>query len=228
MGISLSFTPFFDACYKSNALQGSMMVLGSQMLHDSTESIIEFAERNNHSDLAQKPELRTYFKDRYKISDYTDCDMNGQADLELDISIPVMDKLRGVFDIVLDAGTMEHIFDIASCCRNIHDLARSGGVIIHISPVSWHNHAFFNFNPVTFDRIAKANHYEIMAAAYHYTPAGCFFRKNRRPKVVFANGNDYVGDVFRDRYTLNNVLYMVAYKKNSAKGFVMPYDVAED
>ena len=237
MGINLSFTPFFDACLKCNAFGRKIMVLGAQKLHDPSECIIKFAKENNHTRLAEMPELRTLFAERFNVLEYIDCDLNDCADLTLDISEPIPSDLCGSFDAVLDAGTLEHVFDIASCYRNIHNLVKEGGTIIHIAPMTWHNHAFFNFNPSTFDMIAKANNYHKLVADYHYNRRAFFLGKKTKPQVLLTHDDERTIDIdkkvlsgiFKGDYTLNNTLYMVAYRKcSSGDVFLTPYDIAKE
>lgn len=236
MGIALSFIPFFDLCVQRNALGGRLMVLGSQVLHDPAERIVQFAQKHGHSRLALNPDVRTLFAERFRVSDYCDCDMNGMADLNLNLSEPAPPELVGSFDAVLDAGTLEHVFDVAACYRNIHNLVKAGGAVIHISPMSWFNHAFFNFSPVTFDRIAEANGYEKIAAAFHYVPCTTFLQRTVKPEILITFTGPENGDccdsrlqqIFRNNYTLNNVLYMVAFRKMSERPFRVPYEVSHE
>jgi SAM-dependent methyltransferase len=50
------------------------------------------------------------------------------------------------FDTVIDAGSLEHIFDIATALRNMIRLCRVGGRIVHILPVNnLSGHGFWQF-----------------------------------------------------------------------------------
>lgn len=54
------------------------------------------------------------------------------------------------FDVVLDPGTLEHCFNIGQAFRNVRDLCRPGGTIIHVNPLSMFNHGFWNLNPCAY------------------------------------------------------------------------------
>lgn len=64
-----------------------------------------------------------------------------------DLNQPVTSELHGKFDIVLDAGTMEHCFNVGQVIKNFLAMANEGGMIVHINPCFVINHGFFNFSP---------------------------------------------------------------------------------
>lgn len=68
----------------------------------------------------------------------------------------------GQYDVVLDSGTLEHIFHLPNALKNILDFTKKGGRIIHISPSSNHvDHGFFMFSPTFFWDFYKANDLKI-------------------------------------------------------------------
>jgi SAM-dependent methyltransferase len=71
------------------------------------------------------------------------------------------------FDIVHNAGTLEHVFDIAQAFRNMHNLTRPGGFMIHHAPfVGWVDHGFYALQPTLFWDLAEANDYRIHLMLY--------------------------------------------------------------
>jgi hypothetical protein len=65
--------------------------------------------------------------------------------------------LHQKYDLVLECGTMEHIFDIAQVFRNMVSLCKVGGTICHISPLTWLNHGFYNFSLTVFYDVYRTN-----------------------------------------------------------------------
>ena len=66
------------------------------------------------------------------------------------------------FDYVLDAGTLEHIFDLPCALRNMSNMVKAGGSVIHIVPLfGWLNHGFHNFSPILFEEFYQANNWKI-------------------------------------------------------------------
>jgi len=76
--------------------------------------------------------------------DHTSIDLNGKdGAMALNLGEPIGDYLLGQFDIVTNYGTTEHVhnsgaivFDQWQVFKNIHDLLKPTGVIIHVIPNS--------------------------------------------------------------------------------------------
>ncbi len=66
------------------------------------------------------------------------------------------------FDLVTNNGTGEHCFNQHAVFKNMHDLAKAGGVMFHAMPLNWVNHGFYNFSPRLFVDLATANGYKIL------------------------------------------------------------------
>lgn len=54
------------------------------------------------------------------------------------------------FDVVLDPGTLEHVFNIGQAFWTVRKLCKVGGHIIHVNPVNMVNHGFWNISPTTY------------------------------------------------------------------------------
>ena len=64
------------------------------------------------------------------------------------------------YDLVLECGTMEHIFDVAQVFKNMIRLCKVGGTVCHISPLTWLNHGFYNFSLTLFYDVYRTNYFE--------------------------------------------------------------------
>jgi hypothetical protein len=53
----------------------------------------------------------------------------------------------GKFDLVIDAGTIEHCFNIGQAIINAANAVNEGGAIFHTPPMSMVNHGFYNISP---------------------------------------------------------------------------------
>jgi SAM-dependent methyltransferase len=94
-----------------------------------------------------------------------------------DLNSPRFPKaLANAFDLVLDAGTLEHVFDVPTALRTLCQMTRPGGRIVHISPVSnCVDHGFYSFSPTLFADFYAANAFEILRlviARFDKDPAG--------------------------------------------------------
>jgi SAM-dependent methyltransferase len=67
----------------------------------------------------------------------------------------------GAFDLVINAGTTEHIANQGNAFSAIHDLVRVGGLMYHQLPAFGDfNHGFFGYQPKFFHRMSEQNDYE--------------------------------------------------------------------
>jgi SAM-dependent methyltransferase len=92
--------------------------------------------------------------------DYSDFE---GADHVVDLNVDGLPaQLRDKFDVVLDSGTLEHVFHIPHALKNIISLVKVGGRIIFLSPSSNHlDHGFYMFSPTFFADYFLANKFEI-------------------------------------------------------------------
>jgi SAM-dependent methyltransferase len=59
--------------------------------------------------------------------------------------------LLGAYDVIIDGGTLEHVFHLPNALSNIAKMLKVGGRIIHLSPSSNHiDHGFYMFSPTLF------------------------------------------------------------------------------
>lgn len=71
------------------------------------------------------------------------------ASLTYDLNMPIEDPPS--FDTVIDFGTTEHIFDVKTVYRNIRNLCKLDGGILHILPSNnLSGHGFYQFSPMFF------------------------------------------------------------------------------
>jgi SAM-dependent methyltransferase len=83
-------------------------------------------------------------------------------------------NLVGQFDVVLDSGTIEHVFHVPNALKNALSLAKEGGRVIFLSPSSNHvDHGFYMFSPTLFMDYLLANGLHIETCYFiRYSPDG--------------------------------------------------------
>jgi hypothetical protein len=86
-------------------------------------------------------------------------DFNGTSrSLGLDLNAPIM--LNRKFDVSINHGTAEHIFNIAQVFMTMHEYTIPGGMMIHESPFTgWIEHGFYNLQPTLFFDLCEFNRY---------------------------------------------------------------------
>jgi len=85
------------------------------------------------------------------------------ADRILDLNEPVPAELRGRYDVVFEAGTIQHVFHQPRVFENVHALLAEGGRAIHgMAPSSNHvDHGFWMYSPTLFHDFYTANGWRI-------------------------------------------------------------------
>lgn len=113
----------------------------------------------------QKPHTATYFR-ALGFSKYNAIGVNAKyQSLVMDLNVDIASTYRfgEKYDLVTNNGTGEHLFNQYAVLKNMHDLTRSGGLLLFVLPFyNWLNHGFFNFNPILFVDLAAANQYELV------------------------------------------------------------------
>ena len=72
------------------------------------------------------------------------------------------ESIADKYNLVLDAGVMEHVFDIRSLMLNITDITEVDGFLIHILPSNnTLDHGFYQFSPTLFKDYYEAQKYDI-------------------------------------------------------------------
>ena len=100
------------------------------------------------------------------FKEYKSIDINGayesfQFDLNKDILKTY--KFNKTYDLVINNGTGEHVFNQYSLFLNFHNLTKVNGIMLNILPfIDWINHGFYNFNPIFFADLAASNKYDII------------------------------------------------------------------
>lgn len=78
-------------------------------------------------------------------------------DLIHDLNEPFPVELNDRFGLVLDPGTIEHIFDIKTCLTNVARSVKVGGVVVHHVPIYSYNGGYFSVNPNVLNDFYSAN-----------------------------------------------------------------------
>jgi SAM-dependent methyltransferase len=70
-----------------------------------------------------------------------------------DLNLPLPARLHRRFSVVLDGGTLEHVFDYPAALRSAMEAVRPGGHFVGIAPVNGYaGHGFYQLSPEVFYR----------------------------------------------------------------------------
>lgn len=76
------------------------------------------------------------------MSNYEGCN------LVHDLNESPTDDLRGRFDVIIDGGTIEHVFNTPQALDTVFHMLRNDGVFISINGMTgWAGHGFYQFSP---------------------------------------------------------------------------------
>ncbi|HSX13985.1 MAG TPA: hypothetical protein VLE96_06170 [Chlamydiales bacterium] len=160
--------------------QGKVLTLGKQDVSITQKQLESIAAQFRFSlhpvpgidPLSIKKESRAkgfisdvYLLARLGFSDCKSMDYSGYegCDYVFDLNEPnPLTDLVNAFDVIIDGGTIEHVFHLPNVLRNLFLMTRKGGRIIHASPSSNHmDHGFYMFSPTLFWDYYQANRFEM-------------------------------------------------------------------
>ncbi|MDD2921802.1 MAG: class I SAM-dependent methyltransferase [Anaerolineales bacterium] len=165
---------FFDARLKGVSF-AKTATLGhlSLYLHPSETAYFRREYRSNFPNSTVEP-LKNY-----KFGDYSDqflADFLGVTDRTVfdasdyegadtihDFNQPIPESLKNAFDVVIDCGALEHIFNFPTAISNLMNMVKIGGSLFTSSPSNnLCGHGFFQFSPELMFRVfTKENGFEL-------------------------------------------------------------------
>jgi hypothetical protein len=123
------------------------------------------------------------------FDDYISIDINGAyGSLNFDLNKDIFEefKYNETFDLTINNGTGEHIFNQFMVFKNAHNLTKKDGYMLHILPfIDWINHGFFSFHPIVFADLAAANDYQIEKLALANRDGAEIIIKKEEMKMLF-------------------------------------------
>ena len=103
-----------------------------------------------------------------------------------DMNASLPEKFHGQFDTILEAGSLEHIFNLPTALKNLMQAVKVGGTIFIQTPANnYFGHGFYQFSPELFYRVfSEENGFEVkrMHLFEHFFP--CFFFATQEHEVA--------------------------------------------
>ncbi len=191
-------------------------------------------QRQGLENLSNKKKFSTkdYFTSLGFIN-YKSIDINGayesyQFDLNKDIFKTY--NFNKKYDLVINNGTGEHVFNQYSLFLNFHNLTKVNGLMLNILPfIDWINHGFYNFNPIFFADMAAINNYEIIKISLANRNGAELKLENNNFSLLFEqikpNKNyskfEKMIEIAKEKIG-KNILLVVTMKKLSEDSFKIP------
>lgn len=156
---------------------------------------------------------RAFYADLMSPSKNVAIDANGSREaLRLDLNQPI--SLDEQFDVVINHGTAEHIFDIAQVFRTMHDYCEAGGLMIHDIPFNgWIDHGFYCVQPTLFYDLAFTNNYEVTRV---------YMTDIRAPDVTRIEARQHIARLLQAGQIPANAMLVVVLRKILDQPFRIP------
>ena len=163
MGIDLNSAQLLIEAHKSGVSFERMATLGRQRLLGDRHALISILRKSGYemsSELVRKlldPTIE-YSEDFFHLLGAKEIFAVDVSDFEgaqilHDMNRPIPDSLVSSFDLVLDGGTLEHIFDLPTALRNATQMVRPNGRFICLTQANnFCGHGFYQFSPELFYR----------------------------------------------------------------------------
>ncbi len=118
------------------------------------------------SDVSKVPTLRSLVSLMFGddvVFDVIDFQTYEGSEMIVDLNLPVADEHHDRYDLVIDNGTTEHVFDYAQALRNCARMCRRRGYVFHAVPMNWPNHGFYNLSPTLFHDFYEDNGFKTVS-----------------------------------------------------------------
>ena len=215
MGLSRAAIRFLVREHRRRPFGPSLLTLGRQFVYADFQEILEICRQEGLQTSPLPPDVSPHtnipeWKDSIrgrKASDIgffhllgihsvqaLDVSSFEGAEVVCDLNQPIGDQLVNGFDTVVDAGTLEHVFDIRTALMNVNRMLKPSGRILHIGPCNnYANHGFYQFGPTLYLDYYRVNHYrdirvfvaEETSSAYEHSAWNLFeIQPHRQPVVM--------------------------------------------
>jgi len=163
MGIDLNSAQLLIKAHKDGVLFERTATLGRQRLLGSRPELISILRRSGYKLLSDHVRrlldpVTEYSEEFFKLLGAQEIIAIDVSDFEgaqvlHDMNHPIPGSLISSFDIVLDGGTLEHIFNIPIALRNVAQMVRPNGRLISLTMANnFCGHGFYQFSPELFYR----------------------------------------------------------------------------
>jgi SAM-dependent methyltransferase len=163
MGIDLNSARLLIRAHKSGVSFERMATLGRLELFAHRRALISALRESGYD--TSKDRVRSLLDPATRYSEdflnllgakeIVAIDASGYEGAQIvhDMNRPIPDSLVSSFDLVLDGGTLEHVFDFPTAMRNVAQMVRPNGHFVSTTMANnFCGHGFYQFSPEAFYR----------------------------------------------------------------------------
>lgn len=183
MGLDTNGIKFLLACHKKGVSLKRIMMIGRQILNTDASEL-----ENNLKGFGlfkSKSDVDTLMRERggyaepllnllgAETTDSLDYSNYEGANILHDMNLPVPAELKEKYSLVLESGSLEHIFNFPVSMANCMEMTEKDGHLLIITPVNnIMGHGFYQFSPEVFYRVLnERNGFEIkQMLIFEYSP----------------------------------------------------------
>lgn len=151
MGLDTHALLFVQRVVSLHGPLGKTATIGRQEIHVPWQV---FQKLTGHD---QKYDLGTYCEELLincfgssEVDSFDNSSYEGANQIH-DFNAPIPKELHGKYDTIIDAGSMEHIYDVKTAIGNFSKMLKPGGQVLHIVPANNQcGHGFYQFSPELF------------------------------------------------------------------------------
>lgn len=141
------------------------------------------------------------------------------AQLIWDLNNPIRDELVGQFGLIVDGGTLEHVFDVAQALENVADMLAPGGRFVSFTPFNGYpGHGFYQFSPELVWTYWKSTRGFTVHSCYVSTPDGRFSRDLEDTRELGMRLEFNIGPSIFGRLPSRRILMCYDIEKPSREG----------
>ena len=159
MGLAYVHLKYIENLISEIGTPQTILFLGRQRFDASDKRISKLVHQNYKSANKLIPEtLEGNFTTQFMLDcgwakriDSLDISEFEGANVIHDLNLPINELLAGTYDLIIDGGTLEHVFNLPIALASMSSLLKIGGRILHISPSNnYVGHGFYQFSPELF------------------------------------------------------------------------------
>ena len=175
MGLDINAVRFLIDARKRGVDFGEVITLGRQDLNVFPAKMVEVLEAHDFSAAAFKGDAKALYAEpcflslgAKKVHSLDASDFEGATFVQ-DLNQPLVSTLKERFDLVVDGGTLEHVFNFPLALQSCMEMVKPGGhILFHTCANNWCGHGFYQFSPELFYRaLSPENGYEITRMILH-------------------------------------------------------------
>ena len=141
---------------------------------------------------------------------------NEKPTFVLDLNKPVPASMEGQYDLVSDAGTLEHCFDVKEALFNTVRLLKPGGHVCFCSPMSGYvDHGFYSFSPTLFRDFYGQNGFDRIQMSILADNGDSSNIKIKRYDYTAATA-----EIIRDLFDISAIFFLA--RKKTSSGIRVP------